>query len=147
VAQNHFEDGRVREPTPKFIGKVNRGRLELESRESFSRYLSGLEGVLVDVVVKRHRKSISTPQIRYYYGVIVTMLGKYLGMDKDNMDHELKRKFLGEMNEAGMVVVPSKTVLDTGHAEDFFEEIRQWALMDLMFTIPLPNEVEIESLT
>lgn len=137
----------MKDPTPKFIAKVNHGVLEIAAQKSFSRYLSGLEGVLVDVVVKKHRKNISTPQIRYYYGVIVTILGNHFGMTKDNMDYELKRMFLGEVNEAGMVIVPSKTVLDTGNAENYFEQIRQWAIMEHQVDIPLPNEVEVESLT
>lgn len=131
-------------PVPRFTGKVVRGKIELEDSAMFNKYLCGFEGKMIEVSVRKYRKSISTPQIRYYYGVIVSMLGDYFGYDKDNMDWELKRMFLGEPDGNGLVKVPSKTVLDTGTAEDYFERIRQWASQEHGFYIPNPNEVLID---
>lgn len=127
--------------TPKFKGHIKEGKLSLKEEANFKKYLQTLDGD-IELIVKKSRKSITTPQMRYYYGVIIRTLSSELGYTSDEMDLVLKFKFLKEYDVNGLARIPSKLELDTEKSEDYFSKIRMWASSELGIYIPLPNEVE-----
>jgi hypothetical protein len=103
-----------------------------------------LKGLQI-VTIKKHRKKRSSPENRYYWGVIIKVLGDEFGYLPDEMHQVLKRLFLTyeKPNRATGEVeffARSTTDLTTEQAEDYYEKIRIWALSEHSILIPLPNE-------
>jgi len=117
---------------------------EVINLDAFMLYLGRFhEGEPLEVIVRKPRKPTSTPQMRYYYGVVVKLLSDYTGHTPDEIDSILKWKFLVRTDGNGLDYVPSKKDLTTTTMEEFLDRVRVWAAISLSVTIPLPNEIEI----
>jgi len=112
------------------------------------RKLEGKEGYLTV-----HRKGItrnkSVSQLKYYWGVVIPVLGDHFGYEKDEMHAALGREFLS-------VQIPGKppyvlsTACDkwtTAEWEEHLEKVRRWALQKFDVRIPLPCEIDIDKLS
>jgi hypothetical protein len=132
---------------PIFTGKVNSpndapySTIFYDEQLKLRKYLQPLNGQRVEVIIRKPKTSRSTLQNSYYFGVVVEILAKELGYDKDEIHEILKYKFL-QSNAMGMPYVKSTTKLSTGEFEDYLEKIRRWAAEFLNINIPLPNECE-----
>jgi len=126
---------------PIFTGSVDNGGLKFDRRSSVDEYIGTLIGQRVEVIIRKPRTKRSDVQNSYYWGVVIELLSKELGYDKDEMHEILKYKFL-QSNAMGMPYVKSTTKLSTGEFEDYLEKIRRWAAEFLNINIPLPNECE-----
>lgn len=82
----------------------------------------------------------STPQNRYYFGVVIDILSNHIGFTPDEMHEILKHKFLRHKEQKGYVIPQSTTSLSTIEFENYLTQIREWAVIDLGVLIPEPNE-------
>lgn len=89
----------------------------------------------------------SLQQNKFYWGGILQILCDELGYSKDEMHAILKSKFLGEIKFVKtkdgfeeVRVSKSTTGLSTIEIEEFFDQIRQWAVENFGILIPMPNE-------
>lgn len=87
----------------------------------------------------------SINQNDYYWGAVIDPLADFLGYIPDDMHKELALKFIpkhltnritGEVSKIGK----STTELTTVEFEQYLENIRIWAAVELEFIIQLPNE-------
>ena len=90
----------------------------------------------------------TTPENKYYWGVVIDLLSDELGYTPEEMHEILKIKFLcykihlkhkdGSVEE----ITYGKTTKDltTKEFEEYLTKIRTWASADLGILIPLPNE-------
>jgi len=109
------------------------------------------------IIIKPRRKTRSSPQNRYYWGVIVWTVVKLLiesgnPLQLGNPDHhkEVHRWLLDMFGKpaddiilpGGEVVPGPKTTTrhDTVDQEEYHEKIRQWVAETFSHVIPLPNE-------
>ena len=132
--------------TPKFKAKVINNQLEFLSPEALAGYLSTMP-INVDVVVKENsqRSPRSNNQNRYYWGVIIPILSKETGYTKDEVHELLKAMFISEMVSFGGkdIRLPRSTKdLTTVECEEYFNDIRVFASLELSCVIPLPHETE-----
>jgi hypothetical protein len=97
----------------------------------------------LEVIVRKKSKKASLPQNRYYYGVIVKIISDFTGHTTDEVDNQLKWKFLKQIDERGQEYVPSKMDLSTTDREAFHEKCRRWGAVVLELNIPLPGEYEV----
>jgi hypothetical protein len=107
--------------------------------------LKKLKPVKYVLDIKQFRKKRSNRQNRYYWGVIIDILSKETGFFPDEMHELLKRKFLPvekTIKQTGETVIVGSTTteLDTFEGEQYFEQIRIWALTELDILIPMPGE-------
>jgi hypothetical protein len=116
-----------------------------DQKERLWKVLKKLKPVQYVFEIKQHREQRSISQNRYYFGVIVKILSQELGYFPDEIHELLKQKFrpkevilkaTGESFKVGR----STTEDDTYDAEQYYEQIRIWALQELDILIPLPNE-------
>jgi len=130
---------------PIFTGHVRTdGKWEIDDPEGLRAEIARLAGKRIEVVVRRQHSQRSSQQNRYYWGVIVDLLGKELGYDPDEMHDALRAKFLTTPAEGdGLPHIKSTTELSTSDMEDYHERIRRWADEFLHIYIPLPNEVDV----
>lgn len=143
--------------TLSYYGEVSEdGQISLPKRMR-SEMAKAFKGKRIEVTVKQRYKQRSSPQNRYYWGVLIpSILLAFidLGNDlqQDNPEHLemvhgfLKDKFLHNgieiANAQGEVeqLPPSTTRLSTIEQEEYHEDIRRWAAEFLNVVIPLPNE-------
>ena len=77
-------------------------------------------------------KQRSSPQNRYFHGVVLPILADHTGYTDDEMKAICKWKFK----------IKSTSELSTAEFEQFCSNIRQWASLELSAWVPEPNETE-----
>ena len=85
-----------------------------------------------EIKKKLTEKQRSSPQNRYFHGVVLPLLADHTGYTDDEMKGVVKYKF----------GIKSTAELTTAEFEDFCSRIRMWASRDLECWIPEPNETE-----
>ncbi len=122
----------------KYKGKVEKGLLILFDKELFNIQLKAFEGKHIDLSVKLPSKNRSNNQNRFYWGVLIDIIGKELGYTADETHEALKMKFL--LDRRGKIpTVRSTAVLTTKEFEDYLEDIKRWAAEFLNVVLPDPN--------
>jgi len=124
-------------------GTVSGGKFLPDDPETFKRAFYGYEGKKCTVTVKRFQKNRSSNQNRYYHGVVVKMLAEHCGYTPEEMHGTLKSEFLREKGKNGMTTLVRSTAdLSTVEFENYLEQIRQWASIEMNLFIPDPNSCE-----
>ena len=125
---------------------VKNGKVQFEDLYKFNQHLAAYEGRKAWLTIGGRKNNRSNNQNAYYWGVVLDMLGKYLGYFPDEIHEVLKQKFLPKKSlvfkSEEIIIAESTTTLDTQGFEDYLEMIRTWASSELQFYIPLPNEIE-----
>jgi len=96
--------------------------------------------------ISKRKKTRSLNENKYYWGVIIPLLGDYCGYDKDEMHDALKWKFLQvDGIKPGMPpTVRSTSDLSTIEFEQLMSTIRMWASKELGVYVPSPNEPDLD---
>lgn len=126
--------------TPIFYGKIIEGKLKFEDPTTLSMYLSFLNNKEVQVVIERKKKKRSNAENNYYFGVVIEILSKHFGYEKEDMHQALKLLFLKVHPEGKPPYVKSTTELTTVEMEEYLETIRRWSITEYNVLIPEPNE-------
>ena len=89
----------------------------------------------------------TTPENRYFHGVVLQMLSDHTGHSIDEMRDLVKSMFLKDtinLERDGKVfecsIVRGSSGLTTVEFERFMEDIRRWAATYLKLSIPEPKE-------
>jgi len=126
---------------------INTGvSIHIENNQMLKECLKILPGKLC-VKLSPVIRQRTSPENRYYWGVVVSILSDYTGFTPDEIHEILKRKFLRQLkfvqtkNGFEEVEIPrSTTELTTSEMEVFLRSIREWSSIELGCYIPLPNE-------
>ncbi len=117
----------------------------LFNQAGYRALLNHFAGKRVILSIAAQKKDRSDNENRYYWGVVVKILGDELGYSSDEMHEALKFKFLRMEAEPDgkrrLETVRSTATLKTDEFEDYLDRIRMWAAADMGIVIPLPNEV------
>ena len=131
---------------PIFTGKVERGKVWLDSPSRYLVHLSKYEGKRIELVLRLQKSQRSLNQNNYYFGVVVEILSGHTGYTAEEMHEILKYKFLKTIkvipDKEGMPYIKSTTKLNTGEFEEYLAKIKQWAAQELDVFIPDPNDYE-----
>lgn len=122
-----------------FVGTVEKGKLHIDFRPNFDRWLVTLEGQRVTVEVKKFRKNRTDAQNRYWWGCVIDILSKHTGYEPEEMHDAIKIKFL-PVEKAGLISGRSTARLNTAEFNDLIERVQRWAAQDLQVYIPDPEE-------
>jgi hypothetical protein len=129
------------ERVPRFTGRVERGKVHLDVRETYDRYVSGLEGARIHVTVVKHRNTRSLSQNAYYWGVVIPLLREHCGYDSDEMHEALKLRFLKSHEDTDLPSVRSTASLNTTEFGEYVDDCIRLAA-ELGVVIPSPEERE-----
>jgi len=126
---------------PSFVGTVTKGKLNLDMRPAYERWLVTLEGKRVTCEVKRFRKSRTSNQNRYYWGVMIDILSRELGYEAEEIHMMLREKFLRihDDKHPDFVIAKSTAKLNTQEFNDYIAAIQRWASIELQVYIPDPE--------
>ena len=126
---------------PIFSGKVERGKLVLDSPDRFRVQLSRYEDQPVEVVVRKKKSQRSIQQNRAYFGLAVEILCDKTGFNREEMHEALKAKFASRVDEqTGLTIIESTADMDTVRFCRYYEDIQRWAAEFLGVYIQDPNE-------
>jgi hypothetical protein len=129
---------------PKFPGFIKNGAPVLDNTAKFRAYLSSFKnGARIELILRKLSKKRTNPQNRYYWGVVVPMLGKHFGYTKSEMHEALKWQFLRKP-EADPPTVGSTRKLTTEQFNEYIETIQIWSASEYSVVIPDPNEAMTE---
>lgn len=125
--------------------KITGGRIVFANEEAFLKTKSALEGKDVSVVISAWRKARSTPQNRYYHGVVIPLIAESTGYTNTETHEILKQMFFSKEVTIGKktVLIATTTKENTVEWEEKMSMIRSWASGDLHIFIPEPNEVTL----
>lgn len=121
------------------------------NRNTFLDVLRSYEGKEVLVTFERPKKKRSSPQNRYYFGLLIPLTieaiknewGEVWSVDKCHEFYKAKFLFTERVNqESGEIIkLPKSTTENTTTAqEDYHAEIRQFLFEWFNVSAPLPNE-------
>ena len=147
----------IKSPKLSYYGRVKNGKIELPKKRFKAEVVSAFEGRRIEVIVQRKRNYRSSPQNRYYFGVVVPIiLNAFIDLGHDlqsgkkahvEMIHEfLKERFLdngeriADANGEEIVLPPTTTKCSTVEFMEYLDRITMWAAESLHIAIPEPNE-------
>lgn len=130
------------------FGKIEHGKIELFDQRAYDIQVKRLEGKDIQITIAKRQYKRSDRQNRYYFGVVVDIIGNELGYSPEEIHELLKALFLKTKipfkgNE--VEIVKSTTALNTQEFEEYLEKIRIWASTELGVVIPLPNEIDLDA--
>jgi len=133
----------------KFFAQVDNGKITIRQadRTAYQSLLQKFEGKSIIISLSLPHKNRTISENRYYWGVVVEILANFFGYTKHECHDALKHKFLsvpGDIMPGKLPVVKSTAELSTTEFEEYLDNIRTWALLDLGINIPLPNEVLVD---
>ena len=131
------------------------GNLKIYNKEQFLERLKAVAPVNIEVVIRRRSGSFSNQSRKYYFSVIVPEVQRaltYLGYDitKENTDRFLRHLFLytetynpddDTWGREPRRLSAAETDVTATEFRDYCEKIVRWAVMELDWAIPFPNEV------
>lgn len=123
------------------------GKLFFKNRAKFNEYLLSLHDGEYETIVRKPKKTVSDPQRKYYRGVVCKMIADETGHTAQEIHEHLAWTFL---------IIPDPVLklrrstergdLSTSEMEDYLLQCRTWAVQTFGITIPLPNEVDMDSI-
>ena len=123
-------------------GKVNRGKFIPSDPKEFSKAFLHHEGKPVVVSVKRKTRDRSNQQNRYYWGVVIKILGDHFGYTDLEMHEALKFEFLRVEEQGKPITCKSTSQLSTVEFEQYLENVKRWAVQEYHTYIPDPGVIE-----
>jgi hypothetical protein len=132
------------------IGIVANGKFIPNSKEYFKKAFENYEGKTIEISLKVWNKNRSSPQNRYYWGVVIELIKNYINdlgndFDSDTIHELLRSLFLKQKKEivnkeSGEVTIieyiQSTTKLSTIEFETYLENCKRYAVETFDLIIP-----------
>lgn len=134
-------------PTPIFTGTVDAsGKLRLEAKGLFLRYVSTLKNKPVQIVVKVLQRRKSHSQLGYLWGVVYPVIAEEFGYSDYEIDalhdHVIRhlRGLKPDPNPLGLRV--SLAEMSHEDVSAYISDVRHWALTEYGIVTPDSHKVE-----
>lgn len=83
------------DPIPVFVGDVDvQAKFHPDAPAQLARWMNGLAGERVEVVVRKRRSQRSNQANAYYWGVVIALIADHCGYEPAEMHEALAMKFL-----------------------------------------------------
>ncbi len=129
--------------TPVFYANKEPGKkMVFEKLKLFNHYVNSLSGRL-KITIEEYKEKRSNPQNRYYWGVIVKILGNHFGYTQKETHSAIGQEFLLVERDGKPPFVRSTSDLDTQEFVEFNEQVKIWAVTYFGVVIPDPESVDI----
>lgn len=123
----------------KFYFTPKSGKYNLENPERFKNLPLFLTEKRHVMTIKEDKLTRSEKQNRYMWGVVYEYISQETGYVPEEVHQLMAKKFLTYFKKME-TFVKSTTKLSTKEMEEYLENIRRFASMELSLYIPLPNE-------
>lgn len=127
----------------EYPGTVVKGRFIPLDPTGFKLAFPPYEGKEIAVRIYKRKKRRSDAQNKYYFGVVIPLIGEAIGeRDKEAVHDMLKSEFNFDIKHIGErdIKVPQSTAkLNTEQFKTYIEQIQEWAAEWLNVVIPDPE--------
>ena len=130
---------------PVFAARLDdHGKVIIRDRLSFDNYAKTLQGSELEVIIRKRKSQRSSQQNRYYFGVVIKLIGEYCGYDTDDMHEALAMKFL-RIEDCPITGAPRRKRTPKTNTAEFAAYVDQCIRFgaELGVVIPEPGMVEI----
>jgi hypothetical protein len=127
--------------TPVFTGRIDRGKLILDTPQRYLVHLVCLDGKPIELIVRKRKSQRSLQQNAYYWGVVIEILANHFGYEAGEMHEALKFKFL-RTHEGDLPAARSTAKLNTEEFVAYVDRVVRWAAQEHQLYIPDPGQVE-----
>lgn len=128
---------------PIFKAKVKDGKVVTADRDLLQIHLKTLEGMDVDLIVRKQKKDRTNQQNRWYWVAVVGIPALHFGYLPEEMHDAYKWMFLRRFEDGKPETVKSTTKLTTVEFNEYAEKCRTWAA-EQGIVIPDPHAVYTE---
>lgn len=131
----------------KFIGKIQQGKVLLQTPGLFTDFVKKSEGKPIELTVKVKRLTRSLKQNNYYW-LLIGIIKEETGNDDQELHKYFRAKFLREtiiVFKKEELYVKSTTELDTKEFMEYCENIRVH-MGEFGIELPLPDDGYLKSL-
>jgi len=139
----------------EYSAKVEAGKVIIQNRKQLDKDLKFFEGKSMTITIEKKRSKRSSPQNRYYWGVVIPIFREGLidagwnrfNCSKEKVHEMLKEKFLPKNEIVNQVTgeiieMPASTSEQTkSEMIEYIDDIIRFSAEFLNVQIPLPNEV------
>ncbi|UHG93218.1 hypothetical protein [Spirosoma oryzicola] len=135
------------------FGNIQSGKLNIVERGQFLDSLAAFPDCEIELTVKRLGRQRSSPQSRYYFGVVVPLIRDAMNdalgerLDKEEVHEWLKKEFNSREIETSnghfLTVALSTRKMNTTDFTDYIERCRNWAAT--FFGIDIPDPVKLST--
>ena len=88
---------------PVFYGVIREGKPRIKNKELYFDWCQHFtEGSDVEVVVREIKKTRSSPQNRYYWGVVLKLISEKTGYTREEIHEMLRLLYLREQTPIGI---------------------------------------------
>lgn len=135
------------QPIPAFTGVVTaEGKLLLDARDLFTRYLRKFKGQAVSLVLKKRTRVKSQSQLGYLWGVLYPVIAEdlgYQGYEVEALHDAVMRELRGLKPEPNPLKL-RVSLAEMSHEEvsDYIGDVRFWALDKFGIVTPDADRAE-----
>jgi len=126
---------------PNFFGEVKDGIIIWEKPQQRDYYLKSLGTKRLVELLKPPRKPRSNNENSYYWGVVIELISQETGMTPDESHEAMKLLFLKKRVSEKLWTIKSTATLNTLEFEEYLENVKRFASLELNIIIPDPNEL------
>ncbi len=124
-----------------FYSRVINGKTKLINREGFDRFIASLDGMEIDIGIRKHRKPRSLNQNGYLWFMYTYIAEHVDGHTKDSI-HEAFGQLFRTDRSSSLPTVKSTTDMSTVEMTEYWEKIWQFCAETLDIVVPDPNSEE-----
>ena len=132
--------------TAQFFSHVDDGRLDHRTAIMIQSTLKAFNGKDVSITIKEYKPTATDQQRKYWFSVVVPILGDHLGYDKDEMHAVLIEHLMPELVKVVIgldgresKIRPSWNDLDVSQAIDLVDRAYSFARYEHNVFIPEPS--------
>lgn len=118
------------------------GLLVLDKPKDYNRAVRALAGKHVEIVLRKRKTLRTSPQNRFYFGVVVKLLAEHCGYERDEMHETLAMRFL-RIEDCPVTGAPRRKRTPKTDTEEFAQYLDSCIRLaaELGVVIPDPKEV------
>ena len=124
------------------VGRVLKGKVALNDQDRFDNFLKSLEGQIVQVIVRKPKKTRSLNQNNFLWGVCYRLISEATGFSNDEVHDAMRMLFLRDESKK-IPTLRSTTSLSTVEMNDYWAKMQQFAAEKLGVIIPDPNQIDL----
>lgn len=119
------------------------GLLVLEKPKDYNRAVRALAGKHVELTIRKRKTVRTSPQNRFYFGVVVKLLAEHCGYERQEMHEALAFRFL-RIEDCPITGAPRRKRTPETDTEEFGQYLDSCIRLaaELGVVIPDPKEVE-----
>jgi len=118
------------------------GLLVLDKPKDYNRAVRALAGKHVEIILRKRKTMRTSPQNRFYFGVVVKLLAEHCGYERDEMHETLAMRFL-RIEDCPITGAPRRKRTPKTDTEEFARYLDSCIRLAAEFGVVIPDPKEV----